>query len=289
MAWSFIIVGLFLSLIVLISVFKENKVQVGFLDWVYAKKVNDISGILAFLFTGAGTFAIFLTLMKQQEQFNQAQKQVVTQQFETTFFNMLNQLFSIKNSIKGETVDKQLLGQDFLHHILNELKQKYEDHLIANEEIKEVVSRVGKCESQPESKLQMLKDDLNEIYMSTYDSYYSYLGHYFRYFYNLVKFVIDNRSEKQFKDASKYIQLVQAQLSNDELGLIFCNSISDKALNNSDENRIFEWLEQYSVLENIDSKSLLNRSLHVLYPQTIFKFLNNSEKELRKSSGISTV
>lgn len=289
LAWSFIIIGLFLSFVVIISAYYENKIQIGTLDWDYAKKVNNIAGILAFLFTGAGTFAIFLTLIKQQEQFNQTQKQVVTQQFEATFFNMLNQLFSIKNSISGKIDDKELVGQEFLNHILNELIQKYKDHLDQNGDIGDVIRSINECETQPSSKVQMLKDDLNKIYMDIYDIYYSKVGHYFRYFYNLMKFVIVNRSNIEYNDAEKYIHLIQAQLSNDELGLIFCNSISDKALNNLDENKIFNWLEEHSFLENIDSKSLLNRSLHVLYPNTIFKFLNNSEKELKTSSKLNTI
>lgn len=281
LAFLFVIVGLGLSITIIISICSEGKIQFGLLDWDYSKKVNDISGILGFLFTGAGTFAIFLTLIKQQEQFDQAQKQVISQQFETTFFNMLNQLFSIKNSINYRIEDNTLIGQEFMHYVLEDLKLRYATNVECKADIKEALNDIANCIEIQESKIQMIKDDLNDVYLVTYNLYYSHLGHYFRYFYNLIKFTIESRKKSGFNDSEKYIQLIQAQLSNDELGLIFCNSISEKALNKQDINLIYGWIEEYKILENTDSQSLLNRSLHPLYPKTIFKFLNNSEKKIR--------
>lgn len=282
LAWIFILTGVVISLIVLISIYFDGKIQIGFLDWNYAKKVNDVSGLLAFLFTGAGTFAIFLTLIKQQEQFDEAQKQVVTQQFETTFFNMLYQLFNIKNSINGMIDGKSFAGQEYLNFILLELKKNYQEHLKTTSDISEVLESINQCQVPTCSKITMVKDDLNVVYMDTYNRYHSQLGHFFRYFFNLMKFARDNRENPRFGDADKYVQLIQAQLSNDELGLIFCNSLSDKALNSHNENKIFKWLESYSFLENVDSESLLSRGLHILYPNTKFKFLNNSEKRMKQ-------
>lgn len=281
LAWAFIGVGILLALMVLISVFNDGKISLGFLDWAYAEKISDIFGVLAFLFTGAGTFAIFLTLIKQQEQFDEAQKQIVTQQFETTFFNMLQQMFSIKDSIKGEVDGKKLYGQEYLNCILLELKENYRLRLEKTPDVNAALDEIGHCKTPVSSKISMLKDELNVVYLETYNRYHAHLGHFFRYFYNLIKFTLDNRQNEKFKDGGKYIRLIQAQLSNDELGLIFCNSVSDKALNNDDENKIFCWLESYSFLENIDVKSLLHRSLHVLYPKTRFKFLNNEERRMR--------
>lgn len=279
LAWIFIIIGLFLSVLVICSIYQDGKFQYGTLDWKYAQNLNNIASILGFLFTGAGTFAIFITLSKQQEQFDQAQKQIVTQQFETTFFNMLNQLFGIKNSIQGSVDGKSFSGQEFLHGVLMELKEKYQQDLKNKIDISDVLDAISRNDAPPSSKLQMMKDDLNEVYVLSYEMYYSELGHYFRYFYNLVKFTIDNRECEPFSDSKKYVQLIQAQLSNDELGLIFCNSLSDKSLNSGKESRIFKWLEEHSLLENIDSHSLLHRSLHAMYPATDFKFLNRDERK----------
>ncbi|WP_343564094.1 putative phage abortive infection protein [Sphingobacterium sp.] len=281
LAWVFILVGLLLSCLVIWSVFKDGKFKIGVLDWGYAENLNKVSGILGFLFTGAGTFAIFITLSKQQEQFDKAQRQVVTQQFETTFFNMLNQLFNIKNSIKGNVRDISFVGQEFLSAILKELKESYENHVTQLDDIQAVIQSISNNKGPGKSETQMVKDDLNVLYLSFYNLYYPQLGHYFRYLYNLIKFTVDNRGIDPYLDAKKYIQLIQAQLSNDELGLIFCNSLSDKALNSEKENKIYTWIEEYSLLENIDEKSLLNRSLHYLYPKTDFKFLYRDERKLK--------
>lgn len=230
LAWVFIGIGMFLSIIVLVAIGQEGKISIGALDWAYAKKVNDITGILAFLFTGAGTFAIFLTLSKQQEQFEVAQRQIETQQFETTFFNMLVQLFSIKNTASIEIDSKVFSGQEFFKYVLLSLKEKYDNNLNSIEDIKRTLESIKKSEKISHSKVTMLRDNLSDIYVETYNQFYSYLGHYFRFFYTMLNFVIDNRANEKFKDADKYIQLLKAQLSNDEMGLIFCNTISDKVL-----------------------------------------------------------
>src|SRR5690606_20047831 len=216
LAWVFICVGILFSLAVLVSILNDGKISFGFLDWTYAKKIGDVFGILAFLFTGAGTFAIFLTLIKQQEQFDEAQKQIVTQQFETTFFNMLLQLFSIKDSIKGEVKGQKLYGQEYLNCILIELHEKYRSHVEKAPDIKTVLDDITHCTTPVSSKISMVKDDLNFVYLDIYNQYHSHLGHFFRYFYNLVKFTVENRQVGTFKDADKYIRLIQAQMSNDE-------------------------------------------------------------------------
>lgn len=281
LAWVFIAIGMFLSIIVLVAIGHEGKISIGTLDWSYAKKVNDITGILAFLFTGAGTFAIFLTLSKQQEQFEVAQKQIETQQFETTFFNMLVQLFSIKNTASIEIDSKVFSGQEFFKHVLLSLKEKYDNNLNSIEDIKRTLESIRKSEKISHSKVNMLRDNLSDIYVETYNQFYSYLGHYFRFFYTMLGFVIDNRANEKFRDAEKYIQLLKAQLSNDEMGLIFCNTISDKVLDSDID--VYSIIERYAILENIDANSLLNRSLHVIYRNTVFKFLNNTEKEQKTS------
>lgn len=282
LAWVFIAIGMFLSIIVLVAIGREGKISIGALDWTYAKKVNDITGILAFLFTGAGTFAIFLTLSKQQEQFEVAQRQIETQQFETTFFNMLVQLFSIKNTASIEIDSKVFSGQEFFKYVLLSLKEKYDNNLNSIEDIKRTLESIKKSEKISHSKITMLRDNLSDIYVETYNQFYSYLGHYFRFFYTMFGFVIDNRANEKFKDADKYIQLLKAQLSNDEMGLIFCHTISDKVL--GDDFNAYSNIETYGILENIDTNSLLNRSLHIIYPKTVFKFLNNTEKDLKSTS-----
>lgn len=284
LAWIFIFFGLLLSLLVIYTLYVEDKLKFGIIDWAYASKLNNIASVLAFLFTGAGTFAIFITLSKQQEQFEQAQRQVVTQQFETTFFNMLNQLFNIKNVVQGKVGGDNYTGQMFFHQVIEELREKYKNHLNTKADIVDILTRIEKFDISSKSQIDMVKDDLNNIYLESYNSYYTQLSHYYRYFYNLVRFVIENREIAPHNDALKYIQLIQAQLSNDELGLIFCNSLSDKALNSNKENKIFLWIEKYKILENLDQSSLLHRSLHMLYPNTLFKFLNRDEKKSKSSN-----
>lgn len=282
-AWIFLILGVLFSLTVLYTAFNDDKISLNLLDWKYIEKISYSFSLLAMLFGGAGTFAIFLTLIKQQEQFNKAQRQIETQQFESTFFNMLNQVFNIKNNINGNVNGKKYEGQEFLHEILNCLKKEYNKNISLNQDVNRVLNEISDCNLPVSSKIKMVKEDLNLVYMNIYNLNHTQLGHFFRYLYNMMKFVILNRENESFSDASKYIQIIQAQLSNDELGMIFCNTISDKAYGSNGENLLFNWIENYSFLENIDKESLLHKSLHVLYPRNKFKFLNSDERKMRNN------
>lgn len=71
--------------------------------------------------------------------------------------------------------------------------------------------------------------------------------------------------------------MLQAQLSNDELALIFYNALSSNGLNSSKKPQFKEWIEHYQFLENLNVDSLLDRRHHVLYQKSKFKFLNRDE------------
>ncbi|PTB90929.1 hypothetical protein C9994_16455, partial [Marivirga lumbricoides] len=72
------------------------------------------------------------------------------------------------------------------------------------------------------------------------------------------------------EDIAFYINLIQAQMSTYELGLIFYNALSTHG------SKMYEWLEDYHFLENIDKKGLLSPLLHTkFYPKTSFKFISH--------------
>ena len=76
-----------------------------------------------------------------------------------------------------------------------------------------------------------------------------------------------------------YLNFIQAQMSDEELALVFYDSISNKGL---DKNRQYTFknnLDEYSFLENIPESTLLRRCHYKIFPKTIFCFLNEDERK----------
>ncbi len=285
------ILGLIALSITVFLLFIDGKVSfLTPLNLEEASKVGDfVGGFVGIFWSISGILLLFITLRLQSDEFRETQKAITKQQFETTFFNMLNMLISIRSQIKlnnkgqtGQNID----SHEFITYALNQLKKICEENMVENEnftkEIEEIERKIDNIEQVSQLELSTLKGALNQIYLQFYTEYHSELGHYFRYIYNLIKFTINNR--KPNLDEKIYLDLIQAQLSNDEMALLFYNCLSDKGVNQQKRPQFFMWLEEYSFLENLDEKSLLKRAHHKLFPKTIFKFLSLDEKKDKMSN-----
>jgi hypothetical protein len=96
---------------------------------------------------------------------------------------------------------------------------------------------------------------LNTAYLRFHEELQGRTGHYFRNLYNLVKFVKNSDVEnKQF-----YANLVRAQLSSNELTLLFYNCLSSLGI-----TKFKPLVEEFALLENMDQDKALpeHRSLY---------------------------
>jgi hypothetical protein len=105
--------------------------------------------------------------------------------------------------------------------------------------------------------------------LRVFSTYKDQLGHYFRHLYHLLKFT----DEAIFKGSNKkYIDIIQAQMSDDELYLMFYNCISELG-----KSKVLTLIDEYSFLENIRSRGeIFDNQKRIFYPKT--KFKNNSDK-----------
>ncbi|HML66465.1 MAG TPA: putative phage abortive infection protein [Dysgonomonas sp.] len=245
-----------------------------------------IGGIVGMFFTITGSLLLFLTLNYQRDEFKETQLILVAQQFETTFFNMLSMLGEIRQSISGSFKSNQgkndFHGQAFIHKFRLFLQDEYNDYI--EKEGKPLDDRILEAEkekSKNELNIRDITTELDVFYMKRYEIYQSQLGHYFRYIFNIIKHIEAQTNQKI--DKRKYIDLLQAQLSNDELAIIFYNAISSNGINSKKVFQFKKWIEQYQFLENLDKNSLLDRKHHILYQFTKFKFLNRDELSSKKN------
>lgn len=183
----------------------------------------------------------------------------------------------IINELKINVDNQSGTGRDFFKIAFGSLKQFVHQHNIPLHDPKGAIKKEAFIEhSMTKDKnpnVQLSETELNDIKLKTieiYEDFYNYyhhsLGHYFRFFYNMMKFTIN--SDLTDGEKARYINLIQAQMSSYELGLIFYNALSKHG------NRMFNWLENYKYLENIDGKALLSPLIHSrFYPNTKFKFI----------------
>ncbi len=214
-----------------------------------------IGGIMAF---GAFIFA-FATFIKQQNS-------IEANDLENNFFKLINQLQFIVEQINIQIPTK---GDVVITDETDQTKYKIKDFQV------DKYTGTGRNAIHI-LLLAMIKDlkavteDKREEEFNKYYKKYAYqLGHYFRFVYHIIKFIHEcklNPIEKQ-----KYMDLLQAQLSTDEMGLIFYNAtLGERSKKKLSGVRLFQkWLDEYKVLENIDDESVVNiTDKHKYYPKT---------------------
>lgn len=145
------------------------------------------------------------------------------QNFETTFFQLLNLYTNIANDVihisKDEasniTYKKQALFQ-------------YADEF----------------RGRNNGEMDSLKDFEKE-YKGFMETNYMYLNHYFRTIYRIVKYVDDYKDEFNQINKFFYISLLRAQFTTPEVALIFFNGLSHDGAN------MKKYIEKYSLLEHL--------------------------------------
>ena len=99
-------------------------------------------------------------------------------------------------------------------------------------------------------------------YERFYESRAHELGHYFRVLYNLVKLV--HRSE--IEEKRFYTNLIRANLSDDEVLILFLNGLSVRGHEN-----FKPLMEEYALLKNVDKTHLLYSSSENTYAPSAFE------------------
>lgn len=93
-------------------------------------------------------------------------------------------------------------------------------------------------------------------YRGTWASFQPNLGHYFRYLYNIVKYVKENSYS-----ITEHMRLVRSQISDYELLLLFYNLLTPQGA------KFKDLAEQLALLDNLPTTHLLARShLQYVYP-----------------------
>ncbi|RFB82347.1 hypothetical protein B5K08_32140 [Rhizobium leguminosarum bv. trifolii] len=160
------------------------------------------------------------------------------QQFEATFFQMLNYHNSIVNSIDvhRSSTKGTLTGRECFKFFYDELLNGYNGvHLL---------------DEMARSK---------SAYSGLWNVFQKDLAHYYRFLYNLIRFVNQSKFPK-----TKYMRIVRAQLSDFEMAIIFYNVAT------TDRARFKEYIEFYTLFDNLPKSLLLNASHESFFEKSAF-------------------
>lgn len=226
---------------------------------VYADETSrgtfgDMFGFANAVFTGLSFIGLLMTISLQRKDLNEQreelQKQSKTlhiQNFENTFFQMLNLFNSIMESTEitsGGTLYKSrkafLIISNEVETVLNNYTKK--PFVLAR------ILKAKRIDIKKKTSLDYLEiHDLSCVYDEIYKKYQDVLGHYFRTYYHVIKLI----DKTDGIDKSQYISIARSQISNSEQILLFYN-----CLHKNGEEKFKPFVENYALLHNLNIEEL---------------------------------
>lgn len=201
---------------------------------------GDAFGALTSLFSALGFGGVLYTLWLQR-------RSALSQSFETTVFSLLNAHGSIIQDMDIQKLDGAIRrkGRDCFRYYFKRLKKYYEVELLANP-------------TEFESEIIKL------AFMRMYNGHRHNLGHYFRFIYNIFRYI--HESPIDHKEKLRYCRIVRSQLSDYELLLLFYNG-----LNIYGEEKFKPLIEQYAIFNNLPLDLLLQIAHRGFYTNSAFE------------------
>ena len=182
------------------------------------------------------------------------------QQFESTFFNMVNLHHRLVDSIDVTTEKLNDFTMEFDKETLTSrdcFKYFYQKYI----DIFKIISK----------KNDDCLTSIRESYLKFYIKYQSDLGHYFRNLYNIVKFIHKSNPNNKYY----YSNLLRAQLSSFELIMLFYNCLSQFG-----DKKFKPLIEEYHLLQNMPKNPLINKTHLRLYNKSAFGTPTDDHQEI---------
>jgi len=191
--------------------------------WPKRGQFGDMFGGLSALFTGLAFAGLIFTILMQKTQLKEAESDQERQRFENIFFQLLNSFNQIIDSTELQPprgAGKSRAAFTSMSYTL------YREFIIQQLYFND--------EPHPEVRIR-------KKYELFYNAYQDILGHYFRTLYHIFKFIDLSKVEnKQF-----YAHLVRAQLSSQQLTLLFYNCFMDGG------KGFKQYVEKYNLLKHL--------------------------------------
>lgn len=225
------------------------------------------SGTIGVLLSFISTILVICTIWQQNKQFKLAQEEQRQGRFEIAYYNLVGMIDKTRqaseNTLAKETKNKITS--------LIECYNSFREYVKGKEEPIDINSST--------IEIQNKKEELGFLYEQFVHTHECYVSFYFRFIYNAVMFVVTEYQGETDGDIAikKYLNILQSQMPDEELALLFYSSFSEFAKDSDGKLLFREILDKYNFFQNIGKGSLLDESHYKFYPHTRFKFLNLDE------------
>lgn len=222
--------------------------------------LNPIIGLVASILT-------FLAFYMQKRANDDIQAQFKTQQFESQFYEMLrlhkenvNEL-DIRSMSDGQRVERRAAFESMVGDLNSLLSFAVFGNMpMTPEEFnaayaiffwgysEEQVNRLS-TPAQNFIKGENLTGSTPLPDFKSHNGYSSFLGHYYRHLFMMVKFVVESDVITEYNDKMKYLSMLRAQLSNHEQIMLFYNWLS--GYGEDWENEDNQFFTEYTMIHNL--------------------------------------
>lgn len=283
LVWITAISAITTVLFLLIGYYRNERLFKSDFDHEYLGAMGDfLGGFLGSIFGIITIYLVYKTYISQKEELELSRKLIQKQNFESTFFSLLDNLntarnnavvFNYKNSENGNSsYTEEFRGVNFFNNqeliikgnnFLNGFKDKNDPYGInTNEDLLK-----NFFEANPDFKEQFFKEAEYRTLdpkqreriklLSTYYYYFQeksqYLEHYFQSILNILDFIDNNEAEKK----EFYITTLQSQFSNSELFHIYHYSLLSKKFQNL--------IAKYNIVSRLSLREILSKEIHKMY------------------------
>lgn len=225
------------------------------LPWNISTEMDDwgnYSMCLGAIISFVSVILIYITYRKQAESYNEQAKSAYKMQFDSTFFKLLdiqrqihfeciNKVIEYKESESSKKEFKSVFS--FMkYRITCELKSRLNNDTTEFKESEaiEKISSIYTCVTKFDDKFSP-----DGIMQETHEE--NDIMHYFRNLYHVIKHV--NDSSLSSEEKRKYIDLIQAQMNDEELLAMLFNVVHYTA--NNTNKLYFSLLDDYTFFENL--------------------------------------
>jgi hypothetical protein len=191
-------------------------------------------GVLNPLLTFLTFMGLLITIMLQQKELQQSRKEfkgqkesLENQEFDNKFFQMLNLFNNIISTLKYEAF---ISLRDTKIYQQREALQYIKTSLVSQVEEKKLITL---------QDFQQLFDDINNKFDTTFKFYFINL-------YQILKYIDKNSTDEN--SLKEYSNIVRAQLSKDELVLLFYNAMGVREYSGDNYK---ELIEKYALFEHL--------------------------------------
>lgn len=232
---------------------------------------DTMTGTIGILLSFASTLFLFITFKEQRKQFVETEKTQEVAKFEQTFFNIMSLLSDVRRTTTENLRNHNFYSiEGYYYNFCNFFQNKLQESNILSSYFKELEKLYPLS-----SVVVSAREEIGNIYKEYVDENWGNIGYFFRYIFNTLKFVKDQ--DGKIINKQRYINLLQSQLSDEELCLIFYDAISPYGMNKNGDGIFYKLLEESEMLENINENVLITKSHAKFYPSTKFKFLSRRE------------